>query len=112
MSNGSGVAALYRRVAELAEDPPGGTPEGWRFRELYIYGEFDPEHGEWWNAAAEYVRTDQLTGTRRLIGGGPSVQAALRALRGRLEEPLAQRRHHTKGGWDTNWQPGRVEDGP
>lgn len=112
MSQGSDVTALHRRVAEIAKDPPGGIPDSWRFLELYVYGDYDPEHGEWWNAAAEYVRTDQLTGTRRLIGGGPSVRAALRALHGRLEEPLEERRGQTKGGWDTNWQPGRVEERP
>lgn len=112
MPIGADVAALHQQVAEIAADPPGGLPDSWRFVELYVYGVYDPESGEWWNAAAEYVRTDRMTGTRRLIGGGPSVRAALRALQGRLEEPLEQRRRQTKGGWDTNWQPGRVEDGP
>lgn len=112
MSNSANVTALYRHVAEIAADPPGGIPDCWRFVELYVYGEYDPERGEWWNAAAEYVRTDQLTGTRRLIGGGPSVRAALRALQWRLEEPIEDRRRQTKGGWDTNWQPGRVAERP
>lgn len=112
MAQATDPTSRHAHVAELAKDPPGGIPDGWRFLELYVYAIYDPDDGEWWNAAAEYVRTDHLTGTRRLIGGGPSVRAALRALHQRLEEPLDQRRDQTKGGWDTNWIPGCVDDRP
>ncbi len=112
MAQTTDLTSHHQRVADLAHDPPGGIPEGWRFLDLSVYAIYDPDEGEWWNAAAEYVRTDRLTGTRRLIGGGPSVRAALRALYQRLEDPLAHRLDQTKGGWDTNWEPGRIHQQP
>jgi hypothetical protein len=101
---------LYRRVEKLAQQPPGGIPDKWEFVELTVRGEYHTGEGEWWTAAAEYVRVDQRSGTRRLIGSGPSVRAALAALEGRLAEPLEERRRTRRGGWDTHWQPGRVAE--
>lgn len=98
----------YRRTAAVAVDPPGGVPAGWSFLRVRVYGEFGPEEGQWWNAAAEYVQSDRSCGVRRLIGAGPSVAAALEALNERLAEPLEKRRANAKGGWDTNMQPGYV----
>lgn len=106
------LTSHYQQVGDIAHDPPGGIPHGWRFLDLSVYAIYDPDEGEWWNAAAEYVRTDRLTGTRRLIGGGPSVRAALHALHERLDEPLTDRLEQSKGGWDTNWEPGRIHERP
>lgn len=79
---------------------------------LEVHGEYHPHRGEWWQAAAAYTRCDHSTGTRRLIGAGPSVRAALVALERRLADPFGERRHHAKGGWDTQHQPGRVVEHP
>lgn len=105
-------ASLYRRVTRTAQDPPGGVPEGWGFLRVHVYGEYEPHRGEWWKATAEYGRCDQSSGTRRLIGAGPSVRAALSALQQRLRDPYAVRRKHAKGGWDTKLEPGQVVERP
>lgn len=105
-------ATRYRRVANAAHAPPGGIPEGWHLRGVTVTGEYHPDTGAWWQAAAHYGRHHQATGTRRLIGAGPSIRAALTALERRLSDPLATRREHTIGGWDTHHQPGRVVDEP
>lgn len=109
---GHSPAVLYRRVQCTAQAPPGGVPEGWTLQDITVEGAYEPDQGEWWHAAAEYGRCEHSTGTRRLIGAGPSVRAALAALEHRLSEPLETRRHHTRGGWDTNQQPGCVVDQP
>lgn len=103
-------ARLYRRVARAAQNPPGGIPEGWAFLRVQVYGGYEPDDGEWWHATAEYGRCDQSSGTRRLIGAGPSVRAALSALHQRLSDPSEVRRKHAKGDWDTNLKPGYVVD--
>lgn len=104
--------SLYRRVARAAAQPPGGIPDGWQLLGLSVYGDYHPDTGQWWNAVAEFGRNDRATGTRRLIGAGPSVGAALIALQQRLADPLSTRRKQTKGGWDTRLEPGRVVQQP
>lgn len=104
------VAQVYADTEKLALDPPGGIPEGWQFVELYVYGEYDPDTGYQWMASAEYRRATKQTGNRRLIGSGSSPERALRALARRLGHPLSQRLDEGKGGWDTNWVSGEVND--
>lgn len=106
-------AALYRRVARAAQNPVGGVPDGWVLAGLVVWGDYTPERGAWWHAAAEYTRDgDRGVGTRRLIGAGPSVTAALCALQHRLAEPIAARRRTRRGGWDTRYTAGQVVSGP
>lgn len=57
---------MYHRVACAAACPAGGIPQGWRFLDLQVYGDYRPDTGEWRNASAEYGRCDQSTGVRRL----------------------------------------------
>lgn len=99
---------MFEYVAEIARDPPGGIPYDWEFSGLRIFGEYNPEDGEWWFACAEYMRAYTTTGTRRMIGAGTSKIKALDALVQRLSDPLKYRVDETKGGWDTNWTAGRV----
>lgn len=105
-------AALYRRVTHTAENPPGGVPAGWQLVQLRVTGTYDPDHSQWWHAAAEYARCGHTLGIRRLIGAGPSVGAALTALDQRLADPLEVRLEAAKGGWDTNHKPGRIVTDP
>lgn len=105
-------ARHYRRVARAAQDPPGGIPDGWSLLRVRVSGVYQPDDGEWWLAVAEYVRCQQSSGVRRLIGAGPSVGAALSALRQRLCDPYEARRKHAKGGWDSNLEPGHVAEQP
>lgn len=99
----------YHFVEEIAQDPPGGIPEGWEFIGLRTEATYDPENGEWWKAKAEYQRSNSATGTRRLIGAGFDLLEALMALRARLYDPLTERLDESRGGWDTNHEPGRTE---
>lgn len=102
------VCELYERVTHAAEHPRGGIPEGWSLLRVQVYGDFEPDEGEWWHAAAEYGQCGRRCGVRRLIGAGNSVRAALTALEMRLAEPLPARRANAMGGWDAHNQAGHV----
>lgn len=75
---------------------------------VHVYGDYEPDNGAWWCAAAECVRCGQASGVRRLIGAGPSVRASLSALRERLGDPYEVGRKHARGGWDTNVEAGQI----
>jgi len=106
-------ANAYLRVEDDAIDPPGGIPDGWYFHQLDVRAHYDPHENptnELWKAAAEYKRTDRKNGTRRLVGSGPTLLDALDALHARIHDPLSERYRHSKGGWDTQWKPGRPKE--
>jgi hypothetical protein len=106
-------ADAYLRVEDDAIDPPGGIPDGWHFHQLNVHAHYDPHENdtsELWKAAAEYKRTDRKNGTRRLVGSGPTLLDALDALHARIHDPLSERYRHSKGGWDTQWKPGRPKE--
>lgn len=98
---------LHAEVEQIAADPPGGVPDGYGLRGLAVHAVYDPASGERWWAAAEYARTDAPSAARRLIGAGPTLADALVALRDRLHDPLGERAMNLRGGWDTQWSPGR-----